>query len=351
MKILFFINKLNGGGAERVATILMNHFCEKNEVTAIIFDNKNDSYQLSDSVSIQKIIVNNPHKTIRFISRIWKIRKEIKRHSPDLIISFLTPINIYVLIASLFLKKNIIVSERNTLKREKSKIVRTARKIMYPLADKIVFVTNSDRQKFGIPEKSLTIYNPAMFKPFAEYDNRQKTIITIAPTNRWYNKGLDLLIKAWAEIAPQNPEWSMEIYGLIQNTQLPDGITLQNQERVSWAGWNCNIAETLCSKSIFVLASRFEGCPNSLIEAMSQGCACIGTDCDGGIKEIITDGIDGIIVKSEDIDDLAKKMQMLIENGNLRRKLSAGAIEKARQFDKNKFFTKWDNLISEITVK
>lgn len=349
MKILFFINKLNDGGAERVATILMNHFCEKNEVTAIIFDNKNDSYQLSDSVSIQKIIVNNPHKTIRFISRIWKIRKEIKRHSPDLIISFLTPINIYVLIASLFLKKNIIVSERNTLKREKSKIVRTARKIMYPLADKIVFVTNSDRQKFGIPEKSLTIYNPAMFKPFAEYDNRQKTIITIAPTSRWYNKGLDLLIKAWGKIAPQNPEWSMEIYGLIQNTQLPDGITLQNQERVRWLGWTNNIAETLRTKSIFILSSRFEGCPNSLIEAMSQGCACIGTDCDGGIKEIIDDGVDGIIAKCENFDDLAEKMQMLINNEELRRQLSASAIEKVKQFDKIKFFAKWDNLISELT--
>ncbi len=351
MKILFFIDKLHGGGAERVATILMNHLCEKHEVTTVFFDGKDDSCQISDSIPIHRISNKKQNKIMRFIYRIMEIRKEIKQDSPDLIISFLTPTNINILISSLFLKKKIIVSERSTLKRESSKTVRVARKILYPLANKIVFVTNSDRQEFGLPQKSLTIYNPSMLKPFADYNNRQKTIITIAHAYRWHIKGLDLLIKAWENISPQNPDWTMEILGKKQNTQLPNGITLQNQERVSWAGWIDNISDTLSSKSIFVLASRFEGCPNSLIEAMSQGCACIGTDCDGGMKEIITDGVDGIIAKSEDIDDIARKIQMLIDDEKLRRKLSAGAVEKTKQFDKDMFFAKWDNLISETTAR
>ena len=111
------------------------------------------------------------------------------------------------------------------------------------------------------------------------------------------------------------------------------------------------MAEVLKTKSIFALVSRFEACPNSLIEAMSQGCACLGSDCEGGIKEIITDGVDGLIAKSEDVDDLAAKLQMLINDENLRRKLSAGAIEKAKQFDKNAFFAKWDNLLEEVAGK
>lgn len=105
------------------------------------------------------------------------------------------------------------------------------------------------------------------------------------------------------------------------------------------------------AKSIFAITSRNEACPNSLIEAMSQGCACIGTDCDGGIKEIISDGVDGLIAKSEDVDDIAAKLQLLINDENLRRRLSAGAIEKVKQFDKNAFFAKWDNLIEEIARK
>ena len=181
------------------------------------------------------------------------------------------------------------------------------------------------------------------------HTDREKTIITIAPDSRWHIKGLDLLISAWTRIMSANPEWNLEIHGRIYGKPVPDA--LKNANRVMWKGWTDNIAETLCTKSIFILASRFEGCPNSLIEAMSQGCACIGTDCDGGIKEIITDGVDGIIAKSEDIDDIANKLQQLIDDENLRRRLSAGAIEKVKQFDKNAFFAKWDNLIEEVAKK
>ena len=350
MKILFFINKLYGGGAERVASILMNHLSKKHNVCAVVFDNNAKSYQISNQITIHKISVDGQFRITRLIKRIRKIKKEIKSESPDIIISFLTPINIYVLTANLFLRRKIIISERNTLNRVQSKFVRLLRRITYSFADKIVFVTISDCCKFGLPHKSVTFYNPATLTPYVNYDNRQKTIITIAPTDRWYNKGLDLLIEVWDKIATRNPDWTLEIYGQNNNTHLSSQIT-QQQERISWKGWRDDIAEVLRKKSIFVLASRFEGCPNSLIEAMSQGCACIGTDCEGGIKEMITDGVDGIIAQSENIDDIAEKLQLLIDNEKLCRELSAKAIEKVKHFDKNSFFSKWDKLIDEVTAK
>ena len=350
MKILFFINKLYGGGAERIASILMNHFCENHSVCAVVFDNTDIAYQISSDISTHEISVNSRFKITRLNKRISTIRKEIKKESPDVIISFLTPINIYVIISNLFTRKKIIISERNTLNREQSKFVKLLRRVTYPLANKIVFVTNADRHNFGLPPKSTTIYNPAICEPYANYDNRQNTIITIAPTDRWYNKGLDLIVKAWTKIESQYPDWDLEIYGRNNDSVLPDTITQLKQERISWKGWNNNIAEILRTKSIFILASRYEGCPNSLIEAMSQGCACIGTNCEGGIKEMITDGVDGIIAQSENVDDIAKKLQLLIVDENLRRELSAKAIEKVKHFDKNSFFAKWDKLIDEVTA-
>ena len=351
MKILFFINKLYGGGAERVASILMNHLCNNHNVCVVIFDDETISYQLSDSIATHKISTNGRCRITRLFKRLSTIRKEIIKESPDIIISFLTPINIYVLISSLFLRKKIIISERNTLKRVQSRFVRLLRRIIYPFANNIVFVTEADRVKFRLSKKSTTIYNPAIFEPYTDYNNRQNTIISIAPTDRWYNKGLDILVKAWAEIAPHNSTWNFEIYGRYNESVLPDDITLQKQVRLSWKGWNDNISEVLRTKSIFILASRFEGCPNSLIEAMSQGCACIGTNCEGGIKEIITDGIDGLIAESENVNDIASKLQMLIDDENLRRELSAKAIEKVKQFDKIAFFSKWDDLIDEVATK
>ena len=143
----------------------------------------------------------------------------------------------------------------------------------------------------------------------------------------------------------------MEIYGRVYEGRNTQELCPVEYDKVKWMGWMDDIEEVLKTKSIFAITSRNEACPNSLIEAMSQGCACLGTDCDGGIKEIITDGVDGIIAQSENIDDIASKLQKLINDEDLRLRLSAGAIEKVKQFDKIAFFAKWDNLIEEVTKK
>jgi len=350
MKILFFINKLYGGGAERVASILLNHLCEKHDTYVAITDFKYTSYPIDSRVHI---IDNSIKCRIKGGYRfLWfaKMVNSISRVNPDIIISFTMKCNNRSLLANLLFRKKIIISERITLKKKNYRKQRLFR-LLYRLANKIVFVSADDCKDFGLPQKSITIYNPAMFEPYCNYNNRQKTIITIAPDNRWYQKGLDILISAWNRIAQQNPNWNLEIYGNIYGTPLPNIITQQKQERIAWKGWDNNIADVLRTKSIFILASRHEGCPNSLIEAMSQGCVCLGTDCGGSMKEMITDGVDGLIVKSENVDDIAEKLQMLIDDEQLRRHLSAGAIEKAKQFDKNVFFASWDKLIEEVAEK
>ena len=350
MKILFFINRLYGGGAERVASILLNHFSKKHDTYVAVTDLKGPTYHINNLVHLINNQIQIKVKGAGRIPGFVKMIQLINEIKPDMIISFLTRTNNNAIFANLFFQKKIIVSERNTLNRVSSKTQKYLRKLLYPHTSKIVFVTTEDLKSFKLPQKSITIYNPAIFEPYSNYENRGKSIITIAPTDRWYNKGLDILVSVWGRIAPQYHDWNLEIYGKYNESDLPDTIT-QHNERISWKGWNHNIAEVLRTKSIFILASRFEGCPNSLIEAMSQGCACIGTDCEGGIKEIITDGIDGVIAKNDDVDDIANKLQMLIDDETLRRKLSAGAIEKVKQFDKNAFFAKWDNLLEEVAGK
>ena len=348
MKILFFIHGLYGGGAERVASILLNHFCEKHETYVAVTNFKAPFYPLSSRVHLIDNRLKNRFE--RFLPKFLKMAKTIKNVNPDIIISFLVTGNNRALCANILYRKKIIVSERNTYKHEKSLKHRILRRILYPMADKVVFVTKDDCRKFRFPQKRLTIYNPAMYDCYSDYSNRTKSIVTIAPHTRWHSKGLDILLKAWAEIAKQNPDWDLKIYGRIYGN-LAGELTNLPHEQVTWAGWTDNIADVLRQTSIFILASRSEGCPNSLIEAMSQGCACIATDCEGEPKEMINNNVDGIIAKSEDVDDIAKKIQMLIDDEKLRRKLSAGAIKKAKQFDKNTFFAKWDKLIEEVAAK
>lgn len=351
MKILFFINQLHGGGAEHIASILLNHFCERHDTYVAITNLKTPSFPIDNRVHIIDDRIKSKIKGASRIPRFIKMMLTIKKVSPDLIIPFMTKSCINSLIANLIFRKKIIVYEHNTLNRIQSNRIKKLRKILYPMADKIVFVANEDCKAFNYPPKSLTIYNPSVFSPYNNYNNRKSSIITIAPTNRWYNKGLDLLIYAWSKIASNNCDWNLEILGESNEKDLPNDISIHNNTRITLLGWHTNVAEILRTKSIFILASRYEGCPISLLEAMSQGCACIGTDCEGGMKELITNGVDGLIVKNEDVNDIAAKLQMLIDDENLRRRLSAKAIEKAKQFDKNVFFAKWDKLIEEVAEK
>ena len=351
MKILFFIHGLYGGGAERVASILLNHFCENNETYVAVTNFKAPFYPLDKRIHIIDDRIKSKIKGATRIPRFIKMWSTIHKIKPDIIISFITKTNNNALLANLFFRKKIIVSERCTLSHEQKRIQRVLRKLLYPTANKIVFVTQIDNMNFGCAKKSTTIYNPNYFNNFRDNHNRQKSIVAIASNTRWHIKGIDLLIRAWAKIASHNPEWNLEIYGRIYEGRNTQELCPIGYDNAKWMGWRDDIAEVLKTKSIFAITSRNEACPNSLIEAMSQGCACLGTDCDGGIKEIITDGVDGIIAQSENIDDIASKLQMLIDDENLRHRLSAGAIEKVKQFDKNVFFAKWDNLIEEVTRK
>lgn len=351
MKILFFIHGLYGGGAEHVASILLNHFCEKHDTYVAVTSFEAPHYPLDSRIHI---IDNRTKSRIPGNSRIplfLKMARTIREINPDIIISFLARTNNNALFANLFLRRRIIVSERIALAQKIPFRQRIFRRLLYRTANRIVFVVANDCKKFGMTKKSSVIYNPAMFEPYSDYNNRQRTIVTVSANSRWHIKGIDLLIKAWVKIAKQNPEWTMEIYGRLYEGLNQRELCPITHPRAKWMGWRDDMSEVLKTKSIFALMSRYEACPNSLIEAMSQGCACIVSDCDGGLKEIITDGVDGLIAKSENVDDIAQKLQTLIDDENLRRKLSAGAIEKMTQFDKNIFFAKWDNLIEEVAKK
>lgn len=351
MKILFFIHGLYGGGAEHVASILLNHFCEKHDTYVAVTNFKAPSFPLDHRVHLIDDRIKSKIKGTTRIPRFLEMIHTIRKIQPDIIISFLTRTNNNALFANLFFRKKIIVSERISLYQKLPWSERFSRRILYHSANKIVFVIAKECKTFGLTKKCTTIYNPAMFTPFPDYNNRQHTIVSVSSNSRWHIKGIDILIKAWAKIAPHNPDWNLEIYGRIYEGVKPDELCPISHERAYWMGWQDNMEDTLKTKSIFVLMSRFEACPNSLIEAMSQGCACIGSDCKGGIKEIICDGVDGMFAQSENVDDLAVKLQMLIDDENLRQRLSAGAIEKVKRFDKNVFFAKWDNLIEETVRK
>ena len=351
MKILFFIGQLYGGGAERVATTLLNHLSEQNEVIAIISHDTRKNYPLNQNVTIRKITYSGRLKAIRIFDRIKKIRDTINDTKPDLIISFLAELNGCTILANTFSRRKIIVSERTTLERKQSLWHSFSRRILYKFADMVVFVSKTDYCNSHWLRKKTFIYNPLTFSTTDIYKDKQKTIVAIGWQSRWHVKGFDLLIQAWAKIAHLHPDWKLQFIGTNDDNTisiLAKNLDIENQ--VEFLGWTDDIDKVLQTKSIYVLSSRNEGFPNSLLEAMSQGCACVAFDCKTGPNEIITNGVSGLLAQNGNIDDLTTKIQLLIENEPLRNQLATAATKEVQRFDKEKIMQQWDELI-QLTMK
>ena len=346
MRVIFFINHLAYGGAERVAATLLNHLCRKNDVTVVLFCDKKNSFTIDKKISTIKIISNSNNKITNAINRIRKIRKTIKLNAPDLIISFLTYTNVYVLAANSLIQRKIIISERTSFQRPQHIGIKLLRRLLYRMANMVVLTSTDDYYHTKWLKNKKVIYNPICFKSYTKYQNRNKTIISIGSQKRWHVKGFDLLIQAWAKIANSHSDWKVQFVGTNDNNYIKDLVKTYNLEnQVDFMGWFDGIDKILQDKSIYVLSSRNEGFPNSLIEAMSQGCACVAFNCKTGPNEIITDGKSGLLVRNGDVDDLAAKLHLLIEDENLRQQLSAGAQEEVKRFDKELIMKQWDELI------
>ena len=352
MRILFFINHLANGGAERVAATLLNHLSEQHDVEVVFFSDQKSSYNINPKISIHKILVNSKIKTIRFVRRIIEIKKIIKSHAPDIIISFLTHTNSYVLIANLFQKSTTIVMEQTTIQCWASIWHIFTRRVLYRFATKVVLVSNDDCSYAKWLKNKTCIHNPLSFSINKEPINKEPVIVAIGAQSRWQVKGFDMLIQAWAKIAQTHPNWKLQFIGADDNNHIKNvAISLGIENRIVFSGRTNDTANILRDKSIYVLSSRREGFPCSLLEAMSQGCACVAFDCKTGPNEIITDGQNGLLVRNGDTDDLAQKLQLLIENESLRNELSDNAKDRVKDFDKITFFAKWDNLINEVAKR
>ena len=118
--------------------------------------------------------------------------------------------------------------------------------------------------------------------------------------------------------------------------------------RVVLLGQVDNMQKKLSQTSIFALPSRVEGFPMVLMEAMSQGCACVSFEIGGATLEMMTHNKDGIIIKDADIEGFTRGLSLLIESSALREQLSSSALHSIQRFSPLSFMKSWDDLISRV---
>ena len=165
------------------------------------------------------------------------------------------------------------------------------------------------------------------------HSNRKKVILNIGRLS--HQKAQDILIKAYAEVIENAPDWRLTIVGSgPEKAQLHELASMLGiADRVRWIEWTDDVDSLYRSSSIFVLPSRYEGAPNTLLEAMGHGLPVIVTNASPGPLEYVVDDATGLVVSPDDVDQLVNALMRMATSDKLRQRLGASARSKVAQFD------------------
>ena len=354
MKIAFFIGSMARGGAERVLSILANHYIEKGWEVEIVMLLKNKvGYDLADKIKIIDMSGMNNSYLKNAGKWLMRIRGYLRSEKPDCVISFVARINALVLTASVGLKTKIIVSERNDPKHDgRSTVMQAYCDLLYRRSAGIVFQTKYEQSCFSdkVQKRGVVIPNPVSVDIKAKQGGDVLRIVTAGRLAEQKNQ--KMLIEAVYKISAGFPNLECYIYGEGPLEQfLKDEIDKKGLNKVVFMPGNVkNIHEKISEASVFVMTSNYEGLSNALIEAMMIGVPCITTDYPGAC-ELIIDKQNGKVVPCNDVDALAKALVEILSNITLAKNYAEAAEISASTYNTKVILHKWDSFIEMVSMK
>ncbi|MEV6654605.1 glycosyltransferase [Streptomyces sp. NPDC051219] len=161
-------------------------------------------------------------------------------------------------------------------------------------------------------------------------------------------KGIDLLLETWAQVAPQRPDWLLRLYGAGEDERdlRAQCTSLGLNGSVQWMGRTGDVAGALAGSSVFVQSSRGEGFPLALMEAMASAVPCAAFDCAPGVREIVRDGEDGLLAPAGDTEALAGRLLRLTGNPRLRDRMGERARVNVQRFAEPEVLDRWEELFA-----
>lgn len=360
--IAMLIGSLSRGGAERVLVNLADYFVNEGyRVTMVTQYRLEDEYPLNEKVSriISDISGEETTKSriINFARRFRKLRNIWKKEKPDVILSFIGKNNMMAILTSRFLKIPVAVSVRAEPSEEYyNSWMRFMARHLFARADRVILQTRRCFEFFPekVRRKAVILRNPISGGFFRErYEGeREKSIVAVGRVDE--NKNHELLIRAFAGIAREFPDYKLIIYG---EGDLRDRLgklacRLGLSDRILLPGSIENVAEAIYKSAIFVLSSNSEGVPNTLIEAMLMGLAVIATDCPcGGPADLIESGYNGFLVPVKGTEEMKEKLRFLLNNLQTADKMGRNAVKIGEIYAADKVYGEWEKLLCSLAER
>lgn len=293
----------------------------------------------------KEMVTTSRIKNIR--NRMKNLKRIFKEEQPEVIISFLCSNNKMAIRAARSVGIPVIVSERSNPATEYTNVIsKLIVNYIYRYANGVVFQTPDAKAFFGnkVQKKSVILPN-SIQKDFVRIDyfkDRNNAIVTVGRMDD--NKNQIMLIKAFEKIADYYPQIVLKLYG--EGVCWDEWKAYAEQSpyanRIQFYGRISDVDKVIDKDRIFVLPSKNEGIPNSLIEAMALGLAVVATDCPcGGVRALLEDNKNGLLVPVNDVDSMADAIRKILDNPTLEEQLRANAFAKTKEYLPEKVNAMW----------
>jgi len=364
------------GGVERVLTLKANYFAEHfgYDITIVLTEGKGKPlfYPLSEKITVINLDIGFEELwTCSFLKKIVvylrkqrrfkrQLTAELMRLRPDITVSLLRREINFIngikdgskKIGELHVNRanyrNFRIEDAGMLKRLFAKfwslsLLRHIRKL-----NKLVVLTEKDKESWVELDNVVTIPDPLSFESATVSPLSEKRVVAVARYS--HEKGIDLLLQAWAEVEKNNSVWRLDVYGdgdrepyerLIEQLRIDRG-------RCRLHGRTNDVEKEYHRSSLSVLSSRFEGFGMVIIEAMACGLPVVAFDCPWGPRSIIQDGVDGLLAENGNVGVLAEKLTYMMAHPEERQRMGMNAVRKAERYKIDRLANDWQQLFESL---
>jgi len=359
-RIMLFIHSLHGGGAERVAADLSAHWVAAGREVMVVTQAAADQDVYTLDPRVSRRVLNTAGLSgggikgiLANLRRVRALRAAMRAFRPDIVVGMMTTASVLAVLAGAGLPCKVVATEHtHPPSQQLPALWQWLRRKTYPRAAQVVALTRgtADWLAQHVPGSRLAVVPNSVRWPLA---SGQPRLVPPSDAARYLlavgrlhpDKGFEVLVEAYARIAADFPDWSLIILG--EGGERPDleaRIRAAGLEsRVHLPGRAGNVADWYHAADLYVLSSRFEGLSNTLLEALASGLPAVSFDCETGPREIVRDGVDGMLVRPDgDPDALAAALRQAMQDDALRHRFAQAAIDVRDRFSVQHVLQLWE---------